>query len=118
MNGEGSASNEHDQNLSSGDYELNTNEPVIFNHALEDVETIVKSTSIPLVENLHPDECVEDCALEPILLSCCLIAEDTGASKVEDKSDCKLINGLTNDHLPHCECNQGGGFWFWSSLQD
>ena len=105
MNGEGSASNEHDEDLSSSNNELNTEEPVIFVHALEDIETVVKTPGIPLVEDLHPDKCVEDCALKSIFLSWCLVAKDARASEVEDESDCKLINGLTNDHLPHRKCD-------------
>lgn len=91
MYGEGSATDEHDQNLPTNDDELNADEPVVFEHAFENVETIIKTSGVPLIEDLHPYKGVEDCALKSVLLSSSLVAKDTGSCKVKNKCDCQLI---------------------------
>lgn len=52
--------NEDNHDLSSDDDELNANKEVIPLHAFEDVQFVVDASVVVLVENLHPDEGIED----------------------------------------------------------
>lgn len=69
----------------------------------EDVELVVETTAVELVEDLHPDEHVEDYGIELELLrgDGGVVAEDGVASEVENQDDDDLEDGLADDHLPH-----------------
>lgn len=45
MNREGSSSDKDNDNLETDDNELNTQEPVVFENAFENIEAIVQSTT-------------------------------------------------------------------------
>lgn len=101
MYGESSTTDEHNENLSTNNDELNADEPVIFDHAFENVEAIIETSSVPLIEDLHPHEGVENCTLKTVFLGRSLIAENAGSCKVENKSNGQLVYRLPNNHLPH-----------------
>ena len=66
MNRECGATDEHDEDLTSNDDELDADEPVVFVHSFKDVKAIVKASRIPLIEYLHPHECIEYGALKSL----------------------------------------------------
>jgi hypothetical protein len=53
-----------------------------------------------LVEYLHEDKCIEHRCLNTSAIP---LWENVLASKVQDERHCQLIDGLTDDHLPHCQ---------------
>ena len=57
---EGVTAEEDDDDLSPDNDKLDANEEVIPLYAFEDVHLIVDASVIVLVENLHPDEGVEN----------------------------------------------------------
>lgn len=67
------------------------------------VELVVETTAVELVEDLHPDEHVEDDGVELEFLrgDGGVVAEDRVASEVENQDDDDLEDGLADDHLPH-----------------
>lgn len=67
------------------------------------VELVVETTAVELVEDLHPDEHVEDDGIELELFGRDggVVAEDGVAGKVENQDDDDLEDGLADDHLPH-----------------
>lgn len=94
---------------------VDTEEPVVPEHAFEDVQLVVKSPVVKLIENLHPNEGVENDSVE---LQLTFVGAETApeklvASEVEHKGDGKLVNGLSNNHLPHSHsekrCTLGDG---------
>lgn len=62
--------------------------------------------SLVLIEYLHPHERIEDRSLQSLLLTNSLIRQDRCARKVKDQRDDELVDGLSDDHLPHGESNQ------------
>ena len=58
-----------------------------------------------MVENLQPDEYVEDNGSHFGLG----VGEEPRAGKVQNEGCGHLEEGLANDHLPHCEADDGGG---------
>lgn len=57
---EGMPPEEDDHNLSPNNDELNGNEEVIPVHSFEDIHFVIDASIVILVENLHPDEGIED----------------------------------------------------------
>ena len=55
-----------------------------------------------LIEDLHPDECVEYNSLQLILLPRCLIGQNGLPCEVKDEGNHELVNRLSDYHLPHC----------------
>lgn len=51
---------EDDHDLSPNNDELNDNEEVIPLYSFEDVHLVVNASVVVLIENLHPDEGIED----------------------------------------------------------
>lgn len=107
MDGKRGTTNEHDEDLTSHDNKLDSDEPVVFEHALENIEPVVETSCVPLVENLHPDERVENGALKSLSLVGRLVTKNTRACEIENERDRELINGLSDDHLPHRHSDQG-----------
>lgn len=60
--------NEDDHDLTTDHDAIDTKEPVVLEHAFEDVELVVKPSVVELVENLHPHEGIEDYRVEFKLL--------------------------------------------------
>lgn len=58
-------------------------------NALEDVELVVKTTVIKLVEDLHPYKGIEDDGVEfeTFLIRLRVVSEDVAARKVEGEGD-------------------------------
>ena len=69
----------------------------------ENVELVVKTATVEFVEDLHPDEHVEDDGVELQFFGFdgCVVAEDGTTGEVEDENDDELEDGLTDDHFPH-----------------
>ena len=109
----GMATYENDQDLSTHDDELNSNEPPIAEHAFKNIETIVQAARVPLVEYLHPNKGIEHNRREYIAF----VAE-VASCKVQDKRDGHLVNTLADDHFPHCEGDEWSGFGLGSAVQN
>jgi len=62
------ATNEDDQNLKANHDAVDPNEEIVPRYTLEDIEAIVKSSAVELIENLHPYKCVEDECVHLLLL--------------------------------------------------
>src|SRR5204863_4744590 len=99
---------------------VNGEKPIVLQHSLEDVESVVESSVVELVENLHPNKCIEDncIQLELNLLICDIVAKNAGTSKVQCKRDCELVDGLPNNHLPHRRGEKRCRLWRRFSIQD
>jgi len=53
------ASDEDDHDLSADDEGIDTQEPIVAEHAFEDVKAVIEAAVVELVEYLHPYERVE-----------------------------------------------------------
>ena len=85
--GESGAAHEDDHNLPSYDDELYGHEKVIPLNAFEDVEFVVQATIVVLIEDLHPDEGVEDHGL----LVVSSVAGYWGSSEIEHQCHDMLV---------------------------
>lgn len=83
-----------DEHLSTYHQGVDHHEPSVSQNALEDIEFVVQSTTVQLVENLHPDEGVEDDGVELglLLVTIGMILEDPVACKVESKTEGELVD--------------------------
>ena len=61
---------------------------------------------LPLVENLHPHERVEDKCGYLVYLSIRLVGEYRIGPEIKEECDNELVNGFSNDHLPHRGTNE------------
>lgn len=102
MYAKGCTSNEKDQELAANNDQLYSHEPIVAEYALEDIEFVVYAPAatqilvsellqqywtigtnlLVLIENLHPDEDVENKRLKLILFVCGLIRQNRNASEV------------------------------------
>lgn len=62
--------------------------------------TVLAGNLLVLVENLHPHKSVENQSFHMIFV----VIQD--ATKVKNKCDNKLVDSLTNNHLPHVDSDQ------------
>jgi hypothetical protein len=72
---------------------------------LEDVELVVDTSTVDKLEDLHKDKNVED---ERSYFSL-VVAKDRIATEPKDEAHNKLVNRLTDDHLPHGDGDKRGG---------
>ena len=118
-NAECFASNENDHDLASNHDEIYGHEKPITTDALKDIKLVVKSTiarswlalleiarcekfySLPLIENLHPYESIEDKGGNLFLFVVRLVGKDCFRPIVEQERNSELKNCFSNDHLPH-----------------
>ncbi|CRK22699.1 hypothetical protein BN1723_012736 [Verticillium longisporum] len=102
---EGLLAHKDDGNLCADHDTVDADEEGVALNAFEDIELIVKTTVVELVEDLHPDKRVEDHSvkLKLLLRVAGVVSEDAGASKVQDQCRRELEDGLADDHLPHVE---------------
>ena len=98
---EGDTTNEDDHRLTTNHDSQDDDEEPVVGDALENIETVIEPAVVQCVEDLHPDEGVEDQGWQLLPLVFAVVAEDRLAGKVEDKGDDQLVNCLTDDHLPH-----------------
>lgn len=54
------ASDENDHHLSGDNESVDTQEPIVAEHAFEDVKAVIEAAVVEFVEDLHPHECVEN----------------------------------------------------------
>lgn len=80
----------------------------------KDVQFIIETAIVVLIENLQPDEHIKDDGSHFRLR----IGEEPRAGKVQDEGCGHLEEGLTNDHLPHCEADDGSGAGSRRSVED
>ena len=108
--------------------------PPIPVNPFKDIETIVESSGartvsnvleahssldlLVLVENLHEDKGVENRAMPPVDLIVGLVSENAFSGEEEDQRHHQLEDGLTDDHLPHVQSDQGRRFGFRPSMED
>ncbi|CRK40199.1 hypothetical protein BN1708_008135 [Verticillium longisporum] len=102
---EGLLAHKDDGNLCADHDTVDADEEGVALNAFENVELVVKTTVVELVEDLHPDKRVEDHSvkLKLLLRVAGVVSEDAGASKVQDQCRRELEDGLADDHLPHVE---------------
>ena len=80
----------------------------------EDVELVVQTAVVVLVEYLQPDEDVEDDGPHFGLG----VGEEFRSRKVQDEGCGHLEESLADDHLPHGEAYDGGGAGSGRSVED
>ena len=73
MDRKGSPSNKDNHDLPSDNDKLNADEKVIPKHTFEDVQLIVKTPIVVLIEDLHPNKGVKNHSLELVLFSLRLV---------------------------------------------
>jgi hypothetical protein len=83
-------------------------------HVDEYIQLIIETPVVVLVENLQPDEHVEDEGAHFFLG----VREELGPSEVEDEGRDNLIYCLSDDHFPHCEGDYAGGAGGWRAVED
>jgi hypothetical protein len=97
------AADEDNHNLTTHHETVNAQKPVVFKHAFKDIEVIVQSAVVELVENLHPDKGIKDDGVELELLLG--VMKDTPknlfSSEIERQCHSQLIDCLANNHFPH-----------------
>ena len=54
------AADKHDRDLTCDHDSVNAEKPIVLQDSLEDVESVVESSAIELVKNLHPNKRIED----------------------------------------------------------
>lgn len=91
--------------MSSDNDELYTDEKFVAVNALENIELVIQTPAVVLVEYLHPHKGVESCCLQLKTLSVPCVTEDFSSSEMQDEGNGKLEYGLTNDHFPHSQGN-------------
>lgn len=101
------ATDENDHDLTANHQGIDSHKPVVLQDSLEDVKTVVETSIIEFVEDLHPDECVKDYRVhlrlqEGVVFH--VVSKDTGSGEVENESDHQLVDGLSDNHLPHVCC--------------
>ena len=87
----------------------------------EDIEFVIETTVVELVEDLHPHEGVEYHGRELLFLfwvADVVVPKDLLAGEVEDECDGELEDCLANDHFPHVHGDEGGLFACWLAVQD
>lgn len=104
LNGEGSASNVHDHDLATNHNGQDRNQEVIAEESDKNVKLVVQSSVVEHVEDLEPDESVENNRAD--LAAIAFNVENHGSGVVENECDDELIDGLSNDHLPHNDADQ------------
>ena len=99
------ANNAESATTDKGDGDLTTHHDAVDNdeeeiavQASEDVEAVIQSSVVELVEDLHPDEGVEHNG-SPLVFG--VVEEVATFGEVEDEGDGELENCLADDHLPH-----------------
>ena len=95
---------------------IDAQEEIVLEHALKDIELVVKTTVVKLVEDLHPNEGVEDDCVhltskKPARVILEIIPKYFGSSKIEYKRHNELVDGLSNYHLPHSSGEKRSGLW-------
>lgn len=100
---ESTTSNENDHDLQTDDESDYANKVGVAVDAFEHIEPVVESPVVEDVEDLHPDEGVEDdgVELELLVLVGEVVAENVATSEVEDEDGGELVDVLTHDLLPH-----------------
>jgi len=73
-------------------------------NARKHIDLVVESAAIDFVADLEPDESVEHHCFQ-----CDVVPTGEYSSSAESKkeNDCELDNGLSENHFPHIEGNQG-----------
>jgi hypothetical protein len=101
--------NEDDQDLQTDDHEHNADEEPVAKYALKHIDLVIEASVIEDVEDLHPDEDIEDEGVELELLVGIreIVAEDVATSEVEHEDNGELVDVLTGDLLPHGRGDEG-----------
>lgn len=87
MSGERSTTHFHDHDLTCNNNKLNADEKPVSVHPLQDVEVVVESSVVVLIENLHPNKSIEHQSLQLCLLAFALIGEERSATEIQDERD-------------------------------
>lgn len=103
-----STTNEDDCYLSTNHNAVDTNEEEVALQTLEDIEFVVQTTVVELVEDLHPDKGVEDHGVKLEFLDWVggVISKDLFTGEVQDEYYHELEDGLADDHFPHVHGNE------------
>lgn len=118
---EGLAADEDDEHLPPDHDGVDDDEEPVARDALEDVEAVVQAAVAELVEDLQPDERVEDQRVEPLRLVLVVgdaVSEQRGTPEVEDEGDGELADHLAHDHLAHPSRDERGRLPIRFSVQD
>ena len=113
---EGAATDKHNENLQANNHDNDANEEPIAKDTLKHVELVVETPVVEDVEDLHPDEAIEDDCVELELLVGIgkFVAKDIATSEVKHEDDCDLVDVLTNDLLPHGRRDKGAIALWWA----
>lgn len=117
----GHAPDEDDHDLAADHEAVDSQKPIVLEHAFEDVEVVVQSAVVELVENLHPDKRIEDdgVELEALLFLRAVkdIPKDMGSGEIEGERHSQLIDGLADNHFPHGHREQRCTLGGWLSVE-
>ena len=84
---EGSTTDKNNESLSTNHDGQNDDKEPDVSDAFKNVETVVKATIVQSIEDLHPDEGVEDQSGQCVPLLWRVVGENRVATKVEDECD-------------------------------
>ncbi|KAI6767611.1 hypothetical protein HG530_005620 [Fusarium avenaceum] len=93
----GIAAKEDNDDLSSCHDDHHEHEEMVAVKTLQDVELVIDTSTVDELEDLHKDEDVEDERSHNSLL----VTQDRIATKPQNETHDELVDGLTDDHLPH-----------------
>ena len=115
---ERATTNKDNQRLTADHDEEDADEEQVTLDTLQNVELVVQTAVVQRVEDLHPDEGVEDHGLQLCHLLFSAVTEDLRTRKVENKSNDELVNCLSNDHLPHVDRDKRRGLGIRLAVKD
>ena len=111
---------EDDHDLASNHDNVDDDEEKVAMYPFEDVELVVKAPIVELIEDLHPNESIEDHGIQFGLKLLILdrVLEDCRTAKIHHKCHDELVCSLSDDHLPHVRRDERSTFGRWFAIQD
>ena len=102
--------------MEADDHDDDADEEPVAEDTFKHVELVVEAAVVEDVEDLHPDEAVEDegVELELYVRVGKVVAEDIATGKVEHEDDGDLVDVLTHDLLPHGDCDERTSTLGWA----
>ncbi len=112
---EGSTAEECNDDLTPDHDTVDPDEEPVPVQTSQDIEFVVQPAVVELVEDLHPDEGVEDDRAADILW---IVEEFLPRAEVQDQGYGELEDGLSDYHLPHRGGDQRGAAFDGLAVED
>lgn len=116
----GGTAHEDDEDLATDHDQIDNDVKPVASNAFKNVEVVIKTATVELVEDLEPDKRVEHEGLHVLLLIEVghIVAHQRGTGKMQDERNGELADGLTDDHLTHASVDQRGRLLVGSAVEN